>query len=213
MSDARVKTRPDSVLEDPGALAVATVYARSYLTAAVANGVQQPEQALNSLLDDVLASQPEFNDLLMSDSIGRDAKLGIIDRVIGRQASEFFANFLRVLVRHGRLVLLPQIRIVLTRIQEETAGQGRVRIRTARALTEQSRNRIIGELKSRLGFDAILQETVDPSLVGGLVIQIGDTVFDSSLRSRLKQLQGRLVEKALNEIQSRRDRFSHPEGD
>ncbi|MCA9036130.1 MAG: F0F1 ATP synthase subunit delta, partial [Planctomycetaceae bacterium] len=47
---------------------------------------------------------------------------------------------------------------------------------------------------------------------GGLIIQVGDTVYDSSLRSRLQQLRGRLVEKALNEIQSGRDRFSHTEG-
>ena len=45
------------------------------------------------------------------------------------------------------------------------------------------------------------------------ILQVGDTVYDSSLRSRLKQLKGRLVEKAFNEIQSGRDRFSHPEGD
>ncbi|MFO0252168.1 MAG: hypothetical protein ACK56X_23255 [Planctomyces sp.] len=46
-----------------------------------------------------------------------------------------------------------------------------------------------------------------------MVLQVGDTVFDSSLRSRLKSLRARLVEKAFNEIQSGRDRFSHPEGD
>jgi F-type H+-transporting ATPase subunit delta len=69
------------------------------------------------------------------------------------------------------------------------------------------------ELKIKLGFEPILQESVDESLIGGLIIQVGDTVYDSSLRSRLKQLSGRLVEKALNEIQIGRDRFSHPERD
>ena len=54
---------------------------------------------------------------------------------------------------------------------------------------------------------------VDESLIGGLVIQVGDTVYDSSLRTRIKTLAGRLTERTLNEIQSGRDRFSHPEGD
>jgi F-type H+-transporting ATPase subunit delta len=208
-----MKTRPDSVLEDPGALAVASMYARAYLSAAASNGVSSPEDELNSLLDDVLAGQPEFGDLLLSQSLSRDERLGLIDRVIAPRASGYFTNFLRVLARHGRLELLPMIRQVLRRVQEEAAGRQRVRVRSARSLSEGSRNRIREGLKARFGFDPILVESVDASLVGGLVIQVGDTVYDSSLRSRLKQLQGRLVEKALNEIQSRRDRFSHPEGD
>jgi F-type H+-transporting ATPase subunit delta len=208
-----MKTRPDSVLEDPGALAVATLYARSYLSAAASNGVSSPEDELNSLLDDVLAGQPEFGDLLLSQSLSRDERLGLIDRVIAPRASEYFTNFLRVLARHGRLELLPMIRQVLRRVQEEAAGRQRVRVRSARSLSDGSRDRIREGLKARFGFDPILVESVDASLIGGLVIQVGDTVYDSSLRSRLKQLEGRLVEKALNEIQSRRDRFSHPEGD
>lgn len=213
MSELRSDSRPDSVLEDPGALAVATMYAQSYMTAALAAGSTSPEEELNSLLDDVLAKFPEFRDLLMSDLIGRDDKLAIIDRVIASKCSEFFANFLRVLVRHGRISLLPMIRSVLVKLQEQAAGKQRIRVRSARALSAGSRAKIVDHLKSTFGFEPILQETVDASLLGGVVLQVGDTVYDSSLRSRLKQLKGRLVEKAFNEIQSGRDRFSHPEGD
>jgi F-type H+-transporting ATPase subunit delta len=98
MSDLSQKRRTDSVLEDPGALAVATMYARSYMTAASQNGVTSPEQELNSLLDDVLAKYPEFEQILFSGSVGRDDKLAIIDRVVAPKASEFFTNFLRVLI-------------------------------------------------------------------------------------------------------------------
>ena len=213
MSDKNVKHRPDSVLEDPGALAVATMYARSYMTSAVQNGVAAPEVELNSLVDDVLVAFPEFEDLLLSDSVGRDDKLGIVDRVIAPKSSEFFANFLRVLIRHGRIAMLPMIQSVLGRLQEEAVGKRRVRVRSARPLSESSRSQIREKLQRELGFEALLQESVDASLIGGMILQVGDTVYDSSLRSRLKELKGRLVEKALNEIQSGRDRFSHPEGD
>jgi F-type H+-transporting ATPase subunit delta len=213
MSDSGTKQRSDCALEDPGALAVATMYARSYMTSAAQNGVTTPEEELNSLMDDVLGKNPEFNSLLMSDSVGRDDKLGIVDRVIAPKSSEFFANFLRVLVRHGRITMLPMIQSVLARLQEEAAGKRRVRVRSAKPLSEKSRSQIVNDLKNKLGFDALLQETVDASLIGGMILQVGDTVYDSSLRSRLKTLQGRLVEKAFNEIQSGRDRFSHPEGD
>ena len=213
MSDVRMKHRPDSVLEDPGALAVATMYARSYMTSAVQNGVAAPEEELNSLVVDVLVAFPEFEDLLLSDSVGRDDKLAIVDRVIAPKSSEFFANFLRVLIRHGRIAMLPMIQNVLGRLQEEAAGKRRVRVRSARPLSNGSRTQICDQLRSKLGFEPLLQEAVDASLIGGMILQVGDTVYDSSLRSRLIELKGRLVEKALNEIQSGRDRFSHPEGD
>jgi len=213
MADVRLKSRPDSVLEDPGALAVATLYAQSYMTAAKSNGVSDPAVELNSFVTDVLEGFPEFQELLVSDAVSRDDKLGIIDRVIAPRCSDFFVNFLRVLVRHNRIGMIVLIQTVFQRLQEHADGKQRVRVRTARALSESSRGQIKESLKNKLGFEPILQESVDATLLGGIVLQVGDTVFDSSLRSRLKQLQGRLVEKAFNEIQSGRDRFSHPEGD
>jgi F-type H+-transporting ATPase subunit delta len=213
MSDQRLKTRPDSVLEDPGALAVAGLYARSYLTAAQQNSIQQPQDEMNSFVDEVLVGYPEFAELLTSDVISREDKLGIVERIIVPRSSEFFANFVRVLIRHGRFGLISLIRRVMVKIQEEAAGKRRVGVRTARSLSDESKRLLSDELKIKLGFEPILQESVDESLIGGLIIQVGDTVYDSSLRSRLKQLSGRLVEKALNEIQIGRDRFSHPERD
>ena len=212
MSDARIKHRPDSVLEDPGTLAVATMYARSYMTAAAQAGIAAPEEELNSLVNDVLGRFPEFEELLMSDLVGRDDKLAIVDRVFAPQGSEFFMNFLRVLIRHGRIAMLPLIQNVLGRLQDEAAGKRWIRIRTARPLSDASRTQIREQVQSKLGFEAILRETIDATLIGGMILQVGDTVYDSSLRSRLKLLKGRLVEKAFNEIQSGRDRFSSPEG-
>jgi len=213
MSDVRSTYRAESVLEDPGALAVATLYAQSYLSAAKDAGIADPETEMNSLLTDVLEKFPEFEQLLMSDVIGRDNKLSIVDRVIAPKASPFFANYLRVLIRHGRFSMLPMIYSVLVRLQEEAAGKKRIRVRSARPLSDSSRSKISSHIRNTFGFEPVLQETVDTTLLGGVVLQVGDTVYDSSLRSRLKQLKGRLVEKAFNEIQSGRDRFSHPEGD
>lgn len=213
MAGSGFTTRPESVLEDPGARAVATLYAQSFLSAAAANQTADAVEELQSFVHDVLNKFPEFADILLSDSARQGDKLQLVDRAIAPRCSEFFANFLRVLVRHGRAELLPVINEVVKRLQELVAGKQRVRVRSARPLTGTARNEICASLQARFGFNPILEESVDPRLIGGVVLQIGDTVFDSSLRSRLKTLQGRLVEKAFNEIQSRRDRFSHPEGD
>ncbi|MCR9202735.1 MAG: ATP synthase F1 subunit delta [Planctomycetaceae bacterium] len=208
-----LKTRPDHVLEDPGAKAVSGMYARSYLSAAKDAGIDGAAEELMSFADDFLASNPDFRGVFVSDALGRDDKLELVDRALAPACSEFFANFLKVLVRHGRESLIEHIRAEVAVVEEENSGQRRVQIRSAKPLSDASRQKTVEQLKSKLGFDPILMESVDESLIGGLVIQVGDTVYDSSLRTRIKTLAGRLTERTLNEIQSGRDRFSHPEGD
>ena len=209
----QLKTRPDHVLEDPGARAVASLYARAFLNAARENDVTDADLELTSFVGEVFAQHPAFRSILVSDGVSRDDKLDLIDRALAPNCSEFFANFLKVLVRHGRIELVEQIREVVAEVQEELAGQQRVQIRSARPLSDGSRSQITEQLKDKLGFDPILRESVEESLIGGLIIQVGDTVYDSSLRTRIQTLSGRLTERTLNEIQSGRDRFSHPEGD
>ena len=85
-------------------------------------------------------------------------------------------------------------------------------MKAAKPLTTTARDKVASQLKQKFGFTPIIQEEIDESLLGGIVIQVGDTVYDSSLRTRMKQLRESLRERALNEIQSGRDRFSNPEG-
>ncbi|MFM8478099.1 MAG: FoF1 ATP synthase subunit delta, partial [Planctomycetaceae bacterium] len=165
MAGSRFTTRPESVLEDPGARAVATLYAESFLSAAAANHEPAATEELSSFLSEVLGKHPDFRDVLLSDFAGRDQKLQLIARVIAPRCSEFFANFLRVLVRHGRMELLPAIHEVIVRLQEVASGGQRVKVRSARSLTDKARHSISTTLKTRFGFEPILEESIDPQLL------------------------------------------------
>lgn len=213
MADAAADpTRISSVMEDPSALAVADVYAEAFLNAAADNAAELLEE-FTSFNDDVLDGNPEFASLLYSAYFNREDKLALIDRVIGSRGSEAFTNFLRVLTRHDRLDLLPLILQRSWLQHEQRQGKRRVQVRSAVPLSEESLDTIKQQLNAALPFEPILIPEVDPDLLGGVVIQIGDTVYDSSLRNRMKQLRSRLRQRSLHEIQSGRDRFSHPEGD
>ncbi len=204
-------TESSRMLADPGAQAIARTYARAFLGAAgdaAAAGLDE----FGEFVDVAVLGHPEFRQLLDSGIVSREEKLGIIERTVAGRASELFANFLRVLTRHDRLDLLPLIRAEAQRQHEESTGHRRVIIRTARALTDETRNSTTARLRDTFGFEPILEEQIDEALLGGIIIQVDDTVYDSSLRTRLKQLRGSLRERALNEIQSGRDRFSNPEG-
>ncbi len=207
----RPKTRVTSVLDDPGAQAIANVYAESFLTAAeqtgVAGGMDGALEEFTSFMDDVLNAHPQFRDVLVSDQVKRDDKLGIIDRVIAPSGSPFFINFLKVLAKHDRMDLLPVILQQTWRKFEVRSGRRPVEVTSAKPLSEDSLNEVRQKLQASLPFEPILHSHVDPALLGGLVIQIGDTVYDTSLRTRMNQLRDKLRRRSLNEIQRQRDRF------
>lgn len=212
MPDVSLKSRPPHVLEDPSAKAIARVYALAYLDAAQATGVSDPLEELASFYNDVLQPHPEFERLLTSQVTNRDDKLGMIQRVVEPHASPLFTRFLKVLAEHERLDLLPIIYSVAQVEYDRRSGRRRVTVKSAVPLSESQIQSITDRLKAALPFEPILITEVDESLLGGLVIQVGDTVYDSSLKSRLKSLQQRLRERYLHEIQIGRDRFSHSEG-
>lgn len=202
-----IPTRLASVLEDPSATAVARVYADAFLDAAGADAEGALEE-FTSFMDDVLAKYPEFGSILTTGFLSRDEKLALIDRTVAKFGSEMFVNFLRVLARHERLELLPAI-LRTSWIQHELRqGKRRVQVRTAVQLSGQELEKIRSRLAAEFPFEPVLVPAVDPSLLGGVVVQVGDTVYDSSLRNRMKQLRERLRQRSLQEIQRGRDRFS-----
>ena len=204
--------RSSSTTEDPSAVAVARVYADALLRAA-GDGGEDVVSELEALKGEVLDGQPEFAELLDNPFLGAEQKLGLIDRALAPHLSPKAANTLRVLARHGRLELLPAVIREARLALERAAGKRRVVLTTADPLSEEELKDYERRLDSAVSFTPVLVNETDPALLGGAVLRVGDTVFDSSLKTRLRQLRGRLKAHATHEIQRRRDRFRHPEGD
>jgi F-type H+-transporting ATPase subunit delta len=224
----QIKTRIESVMEDPHTGAVARIYADAFLNAISAGQTEkgqtekgqnekgQPDEALEefrSFVEDVLDKQPDFSRLLLSGTVSRDVKLALIDRVLAGRASDLFTNFLRVLARHDRLDLLPLILAQAGMEHEKRTGRRRVQIISAQPLSAGALEKIRERLATALSIQPVLEPAVDPDILGGLRIRVGDTVYDGSLRARLKQLGARVRERSLHEIQSGRNRFSSSERD
>src|SRR4051812_30238499 len=206
------RSRVPSVMEDPSRQAVARIYADAFLDA-VSTQSESALDELESFVDDALDKVDALRHALFSRVIGRDEKIRLIDRVIAPRASELVTNFLRVLARHERLDLLPAIAAEARLMHEVRSGRRRVQVTSAAPLSSEAFGRIRDRLAASLPFDPILETRVNPSLIGGLLIRVGDTVYDSSLKTRVDQLRERLRQRSLHEIQSGRDRFSSPEGD
>jgi F-type H+-transporting ATPase subunit delta len=108
-------------------------------------------------------------------------------------ASQLFRNFQAFLVDQRRLVDWAAIEEEYARLADAEAGLRKARVRTASPLSSAQRERLERALERRTGGRIELEIEVDPALVGGAVAQVGDTVFDGSLRTQLQQLRASLA--------------------
>lgn len=176
---ARIKSRIDSVMDDPSAQAVAQVYADAFLNAVPADQAAGALEEFASFIDDVLHKQPDFADMLTSRRLNRDDKVELIGRVVQGQASEVFTSYLRVLARHERLDLLPLILKQTQLLHEVRSGQKRVQVTSAQPLSEETLQAVRQSLSNAFSFQPIIEAVTDPTLLGG--------VAHSSRRYSLRQ--------------------------
>jgi F-type H+-transporting ATPase subunit delta len=190
---------------------VARVYAEALLNAA--DRRQQADEVLTDLeglVREVFTTDPQFEAFLSSSAIGRERKAEAIRKAFEGRAAEVFVNFLLVLNDHQRLDLLRPIAAAYRELRDERARRVRVRVDAAAPLAEDQRRRLEADLREAFRLEPVLDVRVDPELLGGLTVRVGDWLYDASVRSRLDALKQELIARSSHEIQSRRDRFSTP---
>lgn len=193
---------------DVGAAGVALAYARALLGATESAGQTQPVlDELDEFVAGVLDQLPQLDAVLSSPLVSAEEKSGLLDRALKDKASALLLNFLHVLAQHGRLNILRQIRSQARQLYGQMLGRVRVEVRTATPLDEQLTGRIRDQLKELLKAEPELNPVVDPSMIGGLLLRVGDTVLDGSVATRLARLREQMINRSIHEIQRRRDSF------
>ncbi len=165
---------------------------------------------LDAIVVDVLQGHPRFAEILDSTSVSSLEKDRIIVQVFEGRTLATVVNFLRVLNRHGRLGLLTLVAQQARTAFDRKSGRRAVTVRSAVPLDDAQRASLQERLTNLIGATPQLKLEVDPSLIAGLVVQVGDDVYDASVRTQLHRLRDRLIERKSHEIQSRRDHFSYP---
>jgi F-type H+-transporting ATPase subunit delta len=102
-------------------------------------------------------------------------------------------NFLKVLARRGRFEAVRAVRHASRKIFNDLRGRVEVFVTTAAPLSDAIRDLVLAKLKSSLKSEIDLKTHVDPNLLGGLRIRVGDTVYDGSLANQLARLRSELV--------------------
>ena len=185
-------------------------YAEALVGAAEAKGEVEPVlDDLDAIVAEVLAPNPKFATLLGSPLLPPHDKDRILVDTFEGRALPTVLQFLRVLNRHGRLGLIASVARTARAAWDRRQNRRPVSVRSAVPLDDAQQDALRDRLARMLNATPILHLSVDPSLLGGLIVQVGDHVYDASVRRQLEQLRQRLIEGKTHEIQSRRDHFSH----
>lgn len=141
-------------------------------------------------INKLFTSSAELRAAFANPAFTADQKKDIMQNLVTKSAcSELVGNFLLLLVAKNRVAFLSQIVQTYEKLADEQSGVIRPIIKTAFALDDSQVVSIQAALEKKSGKKVVPQVTVDNSLMGGVVIQIGDTAFDSSVKTQLKRIQ------------------------
>jgi F-type H+-transporting ATPase subunit delta len=182
--------------------AVARLYASAMFDVAEAAG--RGDALLDELRDLVsyMDTDREFGRFLASLRIDAASRKKVLEKLFRGKYSDLFVDSLQVLNERERLALLSKIADAYYHIHEDARGRVEVHVRTPVPLTEPLRQRVRELAGKYTGKQADLVERTDESLIGGLVLQIGDEKFDASVKRRLDILHETLLERASKELHS-----------
>jgi F-type H+-transporting ATPase subunit delta len=176
-------------------LATADLAAKRYAQAAFEVAQEKgTAPAWSAALDQIgeFMSDPEVAHVLTNTRVLVDAKQRLVETALAG-IDALALNLARLLVKKGRTPLAADIATEFKRLTEEQQGISRARAVTAVAMSDAERQALTQRLQEQTGGQVLLETEVDASLIGGLVLQIGDRMIDSSTRARLEALRESLV--------------------
>ena len=158
------------------------------------NSLSKIEENSQALLN-LISSSKDFNNLIKDPTVSRNILNQVIDKISNNFRLEvLFKNFLCFLIKKRRFFYVQKILKNFNEICSEKRGELKAEIKSAKNLSQDEINKITQELSNNFKSQIKLNYTHDQSLIGGLVVQIGSTMIDTSIKKKLQQLENRMIE-------------------
>ncbi len=183
---------------------VGALYGKALLGSA-GDAVDEVLADFQALVQECLEKHPALETALASPRISQEDKEGLLDRIFSGRVHPTLLNFLKVLCRRDRIASLKTIQATATEMREEELGKQRVIVQTAQPLSDEQKASIAQALKGAFGKDAVLVERIDESLLGGIVLRIGDQVLDGSMLGRMNSIRSTVAEGVQKAIRDQYD--------
>jgi F-type H+-transporting ATPase subunit delta len=152
---------------------------------------RQIESIGNSLeaLSQALVDSKDFNELVTSPLVSREEAGKAFDALAPQLGLDpLTANFLGVLARNGRKSELRNVIRAFRRLAAEHRGETTAEVVTARPLNDDQLAALKQQLRTRAGRDVTIDASVDPNILGGIVVKLGSQQIDASIRTKLNRL-------------------------
>jgi F-type H+-transporting ATPase subunit delta len=143
----------------------------------------------------VLAQQQDARTFLENPTVSAERRKDLLKRLGDTLALDVpIRNFLGLLIDRNRLDLLDEIASTYEALLDEKLGVVRARITSALELNSQQRDEVAARLQALTGKKVRMEVSVDPALIGGLVAQVGSTIYDGSIRQQLNTFRNNLTQ-------------------
>ena len=169
-------------------------YANAMADIALAQGAAEPASKQLQEFGAAYAQSAELRTFLASPAVSIEAKHAVIEKIVARLgASKIIRNSLFVLADHRRTHLIPEIFTAFHQVIRQRQGIAEAVVSSAVEMSAALKKEMAATLARLTGKKIETRYALDPALLGGAVVRIGDTIYDGSLRSRLNEMRARLA--------------------
>lgn len=172
---------------------VEQTYARALLDLAHSEGQQDAVGQELRDLQELLGTHPRLLDLLGSKVIPVSERLAVVERVFHGQVSDLLYRFLRTACRKDRLDVLPGVIDAYFTLLDEMHGIVHAEVHVAKPLSNDQSTQVAAAVGRMVGRRVQLRQVVNPQMIGGLKIRVGDRLIDGSVTTRLKLMRDNLI--------------------
>jgi F-type H+-transporting ATPase subunit delta len=142
----------------------------------------------------ILSGEPEFLKILSSPVVSIKDKLSMLEAVFKGNCHELVFNFICLLAEKGRIGLVKEIQKDFTAQYNLANNTLEAEVVTYIPLSDELRKKVVAKLQTQTGKNVTITETIDKSILGGIVIKYDNTIIDDSVKTKLKELSKQLHE-------------------
>ncbi len=167
-------------------------YAQAVFSLAKEKGTLDAWQTDLALLDNIVRDNHTIT-YLTNPTVTHDKKVEAIESALDTNVQPETRNLAKLLIERDRAALIPQIREIFDDQVRAERGIAVAQVTTADPLSDAERDLVRAKLESLTGKHVEITQTVDPEIIGGITIRIGDQVIDGSVRNKLERMRQRLI--------------------
>jgi F-type H+-transporting ATPase subunit delta len=168
-------------------------YAEALLELARRENALDDWGAMIGAVADAIENEPRLRNFLAAPQVSAADKKRVIEKAFGGTLPRMMVKFLQKLIDNRRQTLIPEVAVEYANLVDLTEGRVHAQVTVARETSEADRAAIARQLSEKLGKTVVAHLLVNPAIVGGVIVRMGDTVMDGSVRKRLMTLRSRLV--------------------